>query len=56
MHSIPYMQQILQAYGVPKEIFIPIMMRYKNMKAMVGSLDGTTDFFDIVDGVFQIWC
>ena len=28
-------------------------MLYKNMKAMVHSLDGDTDFFDIVNGVLQ---
>ena len=29
------------------------MMLYKNMKAMVCSLDDDTDFFDIISGVLQ---
>ena len=29
------------------------MMLYKNMKAIVRSPDGDTDFFDIVTGVLQ---
>ena len=29
------MEQILLAYGLPKEIVTAIMMLYKNMKAMV---------------------
>ena len=28
-------------------------MLYKNMKAIVHSLDGNTDFFDLVAGVLQ---
>ena len=30
-----------------------IMMLYKNMKVKVGSLDGDTDYFDIVAGALQ---
>ena len=41
---------ILPAYGLPKET---IMMRYKNMKAMICSHDEDIDFFDIVTGVCQ---
>ena len=42
------MEQILLAYSFPKE-----MMLYKNMIVKVCSLDGDTDFFDIVAGVLQ---
>ena len=47
------MEQILQAYGLPKETVIAIMMLYKNTKVKVCLLDGDTDFFDIVAGVLQ---
>ena len=47
------MEQILFAYGLPKEIVTSIMMAYKNMKAMVCSPDQDTDFFNIVAGVLQ---
>ena len=47
------MEQILQAYGFPKETVTAIMMLYKNMKVKVCSADGDTDFFDIVAGVLQ---
>ena len=46
------MEQVLLAYGLPKEIII-IMMLYKNMKAIVHSLDGDTNVFSIVTGVLQ---
>ena len=46
------MEQILLAYGLPKEIVTAIMMLYKNMKAIVHSPDGGKDFFDIVAGPF----
>ena len=42
------MEQILLAYGLPKE-----MMLYKNTKVKVLSSDGDTDFFDIVAGMLQ---
>ena len=41
------MEQILLAYGLPKETVTIIKMFYKNMKAKVHSLDGDTDFFNI---------
>ena len=45
--------KILLAYGLPKETILAIMMLYKNIKVKVCSLDGNTDFFEIVAGVFQ---
>ena len=30
------------------------MMLYKNTKAIVRSLDGDTDFYDIITGVLQV--
>ena len=47
------MEQILLAYGLPKEIVAAIMMLYKDTKAMVRSPDGDRDFFDIATGVLQ---
>ena len=47
------MEQILLAYGLPKETVVAIMMLYKNTNIKVCSLDGDTDFFDIVAGVLQ---
>ena len=47
------MEQILLAYGLPKETVNIIMMYNKNAKDLVGLLDGDTDFFDIVTGVLQ---
>ena len=47
------MEQILQAYGLPKETVTAIMMLYRNMKAKVCSPDGLTDFFNIVARVLQ---
>ena len=47
------MEQILLAYGLPKETMTAIMMLFKNMKVKVHSLDGDTDYFDIVAGVLQ---
>ena len=47
------MEQILLAYGLPKETVAPIMMLYRNTKVKVPSLDGDTDNFDIVAGVLQ---
>jgi len=47
------MEQILLAYGLPKETVAAIMMLYKDTKAMVRSPDGDTDFFDIAAGVLQ---
>ena len=47
------MEQILLAYGLPKETIAAIMMLYKNTKVKVRSLNGDTDYFDIVAGVLQ---
>ena len=47
------MEQILLAYGLPKQIVTAIMMFYKNMKAIVHSHNGDTSFFNIVAGVLQ---
>ena len=47
------MEQILLAYGLPKEIIAAIMILYRNTKVKVHSLDGDTDYFDIVAGVLQ---
>ena len=47
------MEQILLAYSPPKQTVTPIMMLYKNSKVKVCSLDGDTDYFDIVAGVLQ---
>ena len=47
------MEQILQAYGLPKETVATIMMFYQNTKVKVHSPDGDIDFYDIVAGVLQ---
>ena len=47
------MEQILLANGLPKENFAAIMILYKNMKVKVCSLDGETNFFDIIAGILQ---
>ncbi len=47
------MEQILLVYGLPKETVTAIMMLYRNTKVKVYSLDGDTDFFNIVAGVLQ---
>ena len=47
------MEQILLAYGLPKETVAAIMMLYRNTKVKVRSLDEDTDYFDIVAGVLQ---
>ena len=47
------MEQILLAYGLPKETVEAIMMLYKNMKVKVHSLEEDTDYFNIVAGVLQ---
>ena len=44
------MEQILLAYGLPKETVTAITMLYKNMKVKVHSPYGDTDYFDIVVG------
>ena len=47
------MEQILLAYSLPKETVATIMMLYRNTKVKVCSLDGDTDYFDIVAGDLQ---
>ena len=47
------MEQILLAYGLPKETVAAIMILYRNTKVKVRSLDGNTDYFDTVAGVLQ---
>ena len=47
------MEQILLAYGLPKETVAAIMILYKNTKVKVCSPDGDTEYFDIVAGVLQ---
>ena len=46
-------EQILLAYGIPKETVAAIMILYRNPKAKVRSSDGDTDYFNIVAGVLQ---
>ena len=47
------MEQILLAYGLPKETVAAIMILNRNTKVKVRSPDGDTDYFDIVTGVLQ---
>ena len=47
------MEQILLAYGLPKETVAAIMIHYRNTKVKVRSPDGDTEYFDIVAGVLQ---
>ena len=44
---------ILLAYGIPKETVAAITILYRNTKVKVRSLDGDTEYFDIVAGVLQ---
>ena len=46
-------KQILLAYDISKETVAAIMMLYRNTKVKVHSLDGDTDFFDIVAEVLH---
>ena len=46
-------EQILLAYGLPKEIVAAIKILYKNTKVKVRSPDEDTEYFDIVAGVLQ---
>ena len=46
-------EQILLAYGLPKETVADIMMLYRNTKVKVRSPDGDTEYFDIVSRVLQ---
>ena len=45
------MEQILPAYGIPKETVAAIMILFWNTKVKVHSPHGDTDYFDIVAGV-----
>ena len=47
------MEQILLAYGLPKETVTAITILYRNTTVKVRSPDGDTDYFDIVAGVLQ---
>ena len=47
------MEQILLAYGVPKENVAAITIPYRNTKMKVRSPDGGTEYFDIVVEVLQ---
>ena len=47
------MEQILQAYGLPKETVAAITILYRNTKVKVRSPDGDTEYFDSVAGVLQ---
>ena len=47
------MEQIILAYGLPKETVAAITILYKNTKVKVRSPDGDTEYFDIVAGVLQ---
>ena len=45
------MEQILLAYGLPKETVAAITILYRNTKVKVRSPDGDTEYFNIVAGV-----
>ncbi len=47
------MEQILRAYGLPKETVAAITILYRNTKVKVRLPDGDTEYFDIVAGVLQ---
>ena len=47
------MEQILLAYGIPKETVAAITILYRNTKVKVRSPDGDTEYFVIVVGVLQ---
>ena len=47
------MEQILPAYGLPKETVAAITILYRNTKVKVRSPDGDTEYFDIVAGVLK---
>ena len=47
------MEQIVLAYGLPKETAAAITILYRNTKVKVRSPDGDTEYFDIVAGVLQ---
>ena len=47
------MEQILLAYGLPKETVAAITILYRNTKVKVRSPEGDTEYFDIVAGALQ---
>ena len=47
------MKQILLNCSLPEKTVVAIMMLYRNTKVKVCSLDGDTDYIDIVAGVLQ---
>ena len=47
------MEQLLLAYGIPKETVAARTILCRNTKVKVRSPDGDTDYFDIVAGVLQ---
>ena len=47
------MEQIIPAYGLPKETVTAIRMLYKKMKIKFDSPDGDTNFFEIIAGILQ---
>ena len=47
------MEQILPAYGLPKETVAAITILYRNSKVKVRSPDGDTEYFSIVAGELQ---
>ena len=47
------MEQIVLAYGLPKETVAAITIFYRNTKVKVRSPDGDIEYFDIVAGVLQ---
>ena len=47
------MEQILLAYGIPKETVAAMTILYRNTKVKVRSPDGDTEYFDVVAGVLQ---
>ena len=47
------MEQLLLAYGLPKETVAAITILYRNTKVKVRSPDGDTEYIDIVAGVLQ---
>ena len=49
--SIPFTEEILLAYGLPKETVAAITILYRNTKVKVRSPDEDTEYFDIVAGV-----
>ena len=52
-HSQMEDEQILLAYGLPKETVAAIMILYRNAKVKVRSPDGDTEYFHIVAGVLK---